>query len=137
MKANELRQLIREEVKKLIASKGKKQSLKEGFSWERKQGKPLPTIAEVQAEYQKKKKLKEDSEDSWGNEEDYGTKDLDSSKGGVDNSMNKIHAALVKIQKEMDKLFTDFKSGLINKDIYVSKRKVLQSKRDKLEASLI
>jgi hypothetical protein len=133
MKANELRQLIREEVKKLIASKGKKTSLKEGYSWERKAGKPLPTIAEVQAEYQKKKKLKEDS---WGSDDDYGSKDLDSSKGGTDNSLNKIHSSLVKVQKQMDKLLTDFKAGRITKDIYISKRKPLQAQRDKLEKSL-
>jgi hypothetical protein len=135
MKANELRQLIREEVKKLITSK-KKKSLNENFSWQRKPGKPLPTIAEVQAEYQKKKKLKEESDDTWYKDE-MGGNDLDSSKGGTDNSMNKIHSSLVKVQKEMDKLFADFKSGVINKDIYVSKRKVLQTKRDKLEASLM
>ena len=134
MKTTELRQLIREEVRKIIASKSRKGTLKEGYSWERKPGKPLPTIAEVQAEYQKK--LSEASEDSWGNDEDYGTKELDSTKGGTDNSMNKIHAALVKVHKEMDALLASYKSGKITKDAYVAKRKPLQVKRDKLELSL-
>ena len=136
MRLSEFRQLIREEVKKLRASKGKQQSLQESFSWERQPGKPLPTLSDVREAYQKKKKLKEESEDSWGNEEDYGTKDLDSSKGGVDNSLNKQHTQLVKLQKEMDKLLADFKAGKITKDIYVSKRKPLQKKRDAIEATL-
>jgi len=137
MTANDLRKLIREEIKKIVSlKKTGKTSLKEGFSWERKPGKPLPTIAEVQAEYQKKKKLKEESEDSWGSDDDYGSKDLDSSKGGTDNSLNKTHSSLVKLQKEMDKLLADFKAGKITKDIYVSKRKPLQKKRDSIEATL-
>lgn len=123
MKVNELRQLIREEVKKLRASKGKKQSLQESFSWQRQPGKPLPTLSDVREAYQKKKKLKEDS---WGNEEDYGTKDLDSSKGGTDNSLNKVHSNLVKVQKQMDKLLADFKAGTITRDNYIAKRKPLQ-----------
>jgi hypothetical protein len=134
MNATELRILIREEVKKVIASK-KKKSLNENFSWQRKPGKPLPTIAEVQAEYQKKKKLKEESDDTWYKDE-MGGNDLDSSKGGTDTSMNKIHSQLVKVQKEMDKLFADFKAGRVTKDNYVSKRKMLQNKRNKLEATL-
>lgn len=133
MKVNELRQLIREEVKKLRTSKGKKQSLQESFSWQRQPGKPLPTLSDVREAYQKKKKLKEDS---WGNEEDYGTKDLDSSKGGVDNSLNKVHSNLVKVQKQMDKLLADFKAGTITRDNYIAKRKPLQAQRDKLEKSL-
>lgn len=133
MQVNELRQLIREEVKKLRASKGKKQSLQESFSWQRQPGKPLPTLSDVREAYQKKKKLKEDS---WGNEEDYGTKDLDSSKGGTDNSLNKVHSNLVKVQKQMDKLLADFKAGTITRDNYIAKRKPLQAQRDKLEKSL-
>jgi hypothetical protein len=205
MTANDLRKLIREEIKKIVSSaKTGKTSLKEGFSWERKPGKPLPTIAEVQAEYQKKKKLKESresqldvasvvlairskqnpgvdvlndfmdwliwnpaaedtvydlahgedavkafekwssmeesvneaSEDSWGSDDDYGSKDLDSSKGGTDNSMNKVHSGLVKVQKQMEKLLADFKAGKMSKDNYISKRKPLQAQRDKLEKSL-
>ncbi|NBW58312.1 hypothetical protein EBR43_11155, partial [bacterium] len=91
MNSTELRQLIREEVKKVIASKVKKTSLKEGYAWERQPGKPLPTIKDVQEAFQKNQSLQtEDHEDSWGHEDDYGTKDLDSSKGGTDSSMNKI-----------------------------------------------
>ena len=36
----------------------------------------------------------------------------------------------------MDKLLADFKAGKITKDIYVSKRKPLQKKRDSIEATL-
>ena len=38
----------------------KLKSLLEGYAWERKPGKPLPTLAEVQAEY--RKKLTEDDD---------------------------------------------------------------------------
>jgi hypothetical protein len=38
----------------------KLKTLLEGFAWERKEGKPLPTMAEVQAEYEKK--LQEDAQ---------------------------------------------------------------------------
>jgi hypothetical protein len=137
MKSTELRQLIREEVKKVIASKGKKTSLKEGYAWERQPGKPLPTIKDVQEAFQKKQDLQTEAhEDSWGHEDDYGTKDLDSSKGGTDSSMNKIHTALTKVHKEMDTLLNAYKAGKITKDTYVAKRKPLQAKRDKLELSL-
>ena len=37
-----------------------KSLLGEGFAWERKSGKPLPTLAEVQAEYARK--LQEETE---------------------------------------------------------------------------
>ena len=40
----------------------KLKSLLEGFAWERKDGKPLPTLAEVQAEYEAKKELEEANE---------------------------------------------------------------------------
>ena len=209
MNTTELRSLIREEAKRILAAKkvnksNAKTSLKEGFAWERQPGKPLPTIADVQAAFQKKKKLKEAREsqldvasvvlairskqnpgvdvlndfmdwliwnpaaedtvydlahgedpvkafekwssmdesvneaheDSWGHEDDYGTKDLDSSKGGTDSSMNKIHSDLTKVHKEMDTLLASFKAGKITKDTYVAKRKPLQAKRDKLELSL-
>jgi hypothetical protein len=36
-----------------------KSLLKEGFAWERKAGKPLPTIQEVMDEYEAKKETKE------------------------------------------------------------------------------
>jgi uncharacterized protein YdaT len=136
MKSTELRSLIREEIKKILTAKRAtvKTSLKEGYAWERKPGKPLPTLAEVQAEHLKN--LKEEEDDTWNKEDDYGSKDLDSSKGGTDSSMNKIHSALVKVQKEMDKVLADYKAGKITKDHYIAKRKPLQAKRDKLENSL-
>ncbi len=40
----------------------KLKSLLEGYAWERKDGKPLPTLAEVQAEYEAKKELEEADE---------------------------------------------------------------------------
>lgn len=40
----------------------KLKSLLEGFAWERKEGKPLPTLAEVQAEYEAKKEIEEADE---------------------------------------------------------------------------
>lgn len=133
MNNTELRVLIREEIKRVISSK-RKRSLNENYAWQRKPGKPLPTMEDVREAYEKK--MKEASEDdSWYKTDDSGP-DLDSSKGGTDNSMNKAHSQLIKVQKEMDKLFSDFKAGKINKDIYVSKRKALQAKRNKLEDSL-
>lgn len=39
-----------------------KSLLSEGFAWERKNGKPLPTLAEVQAEYEKNQSVSDDFE---------------------------------------------------------------------------
>lgn len=63
--------------------------------------------------------------------------DLDQSKGGVDNSLNKVHKQLLKVQQDMNTLFKDFKSGKITKDVYVAKRKPLQTLRAKLENDLL
>ena len=41
-----------------------KSLLKEGFAWERKAGKPLPTIQEVMDEYEAKKETKEPIEET-------------------------------------------------------------------------
>lgn len=149
MDTKELRGLIREEIKKVIASKAStvakkktgnitvKGSLKEGFAWERVPGKPLPTLKEVQAAYQAKlAEAGEDEPDEWEKPTNDGLNDLDNSKGGTDNSLNRAHSALLKLQKEMDKLLNDYKRGAITKDIYVAKRKPLQDKRAKLEAAL-
>ena len=149
MDTKELRGLIREEIKKVIASKAGtvakkktgnitvKGSLKEGFAWERVPGKPLPTLKEVQAAYQAKlAEAGEDEPDEWEKPTNDGSVDLDSQKGGADNSMNKVHGALLKVQKEMDKLLADYKAGRITKDIYVAKRKPLQAKRATLENAL-
>lgn len=56
---------------------------------------------------------------------------------GVDTSMDKVAKALSAVQKKLDQMFADFKMGKMNKDEYMSKRKELQAKRDKLNAALI
>jgi hypothetical protein len=45
--------------------------------------------------------------------------------------------ALSAVQKKLDQMFADFKMGKMNKDEYMSKRKDLQAKRDKLNAALM
>jgi hypothetical protein len=62
---------------------------------------------------------------------------LDQSKGGVDNSLNKIYKQLFKVQQDMTKLFNDYRDGIITKDQYVAKRKPLQALRTKLENDLL
>jgi hypothetical protein len=62
---------------------------------------------------------------------------LDNSKGGTDNSFNKIHRQLLKLQTQMNMLFVDFKNGKIDQDTYVQKRKPLQDLRNKLEYQLL
>jgi uncharacterized protein (DUF3084 family) len=62
--------------------------------------------------------------------------ELDQAKGGTDNTYNKIHKQLLKVQTEMNKLFADFKAGKVDKNVYVAKRKQLQAQRTKLENSL-
>lgn len=61
---------------------------------------------------------------------------LDNSKGGTDNSFNKIHRQLLKLQTQMNMLFVDFKAGKIDQDTYILKRKPLQDLRNKLEYQL-
>lgn len=56
---------------------------------------------------------------------------------GVDTSMDKVAKALSAVQKKLDQMFADFKMGKMSKDEYMSKRKDLQAKRDKLNAALI
>lgn len=56
---------------------------------------------------------------------------------GIDTSMDKISKALSTVQKKLDQMFADFKMGEMSKDEYMSKRKELQAKRDKLNAALI
>lgn len=61
---------------------------------------------------------------------------LDNSRGGTDNSFNKVHRQLLKLQTQMNMLFVDFKNGKIDQDTYVVKRKPLQDLRNKLEYQL-
>ena len=56
---------------------------------------------------------------------------------GVDTSMDKVAKALSAVQKKLDQMFADFKMGKMDKDEYMSKRKELQAKRDKLNAALM
>jgi hypothetical protein len=62
---------------------------------------------------------------------------LDNSKGGTDNSMNKIHRQLLKLQTQMNELMVLWKDGKMDLKTYVAKRKPLQDLRNKLEASLV
>lgn len=62
---------------------------------------------------------------------------LDNSKGGTDNSMNKVHRQLLKLQTQMNQLMTLWKDGKMDIKTYVAKRKPLQDLRNKLEASLV
>lgn len=55
---------------------------------------------------------------------------------GFDTSYDKLHDDLANVQRDMTKLFADFKQGKIQKDQYVVKRKELQKKRDNLEKQL-
>lgn len=61
---------------------------------------------------------------------------LDQSKGGVDNSLNKVHRSLLKLQTEMNKLMSDWKEGKLSKEEYIKKRIPLQTKRNALEKQL-
>ena len=70
-----------------------KSLLSEGFAWERKAGKPLPTLSEVQAEYERNLKENEDAKpdfrdvDGDGNETE-SWKDAEKDKlkeGSIDN----------------------------------------------------
>ena len=63
--------------------------------------------------------------------------ELDQAKGGTDTSMDKVQKTLLKLQKEMDKLFADYKSGKLDAKTYAMKRKPLQAQRNKLEADLL
>ena len=56
---------------------------------------------------------------------------------GVDTSMDKVSKALSAVQKKLDQMFADFKMGKLSKEEYMSQRKDLQAKRDKLNAALM
>lgn len=62
---------------------------------------------------------------------------LDNSKGGTDNSMNKVHRQLLKLQTAMNDLMVQWKSGAIDTQTYIQKRKPLQDQRNALERSLV
>ena len=61
---------------------------------------------------------------------------LDQSAGGVDNSMNRIHRALLKLQTQMNELMLAWKNGDMSTEEYIAKRKPFQDKRNQLERSL-
>jgi hypothetical protein len=62
---------------------------------------------------------------------------LNNSKGGTDNSLNKVHRQLLKLQTQMNELMLQWKDGKMDTKAYVAKRKPLQDLRNKLEASLL
>lgn len=62
---------------------------------------------------------------------------LDQSKGGTDNSLNKVHRQLLKIQTQMNELMMMWKDGKIDTKTYITKRKAMQDVRNKLEANLL
>lgn len=63
----------------------KLKTLLEGFAWERKPGKPLPTLAEVQAEYEKNKAVSHSNE----------------SLDDVSEESNPVKAKIAKLEKEL------------------------------------
>jgi len=75
-------------------------------------------------------------EDTFNAPSEFDMEDDDSMMGGADTSFDKIQAGLINVQSKMDSLLAGFKSGAVSKDMYVAKRKMLQSMRDKLEAQL-
>jgi len=78
----------------------------------------------------------EEAPDTWYSDDTEDTEKMDFPSGGADTSFDKIQAGLVNVQSKMDSLLAGFKSGNVSKDMYVAKRKMLQSMRDKLEAQL-
>ncbi len=67
--------------------------------------------------------------------EDDDHESIDDKKPGTDNSMDKLHAAILDNQKKQDILFKQYKNDVIEKDEYITIRKALQARRAKLEAS--
>jgi hypothetical protein len=107
-----LKDLIKEEIAKVLAEQSKAKSGKS-------------------ANY-KTSKMKESVESAF--EDGFA---LDNSKGGTDNSLNKIHRQLLKLQTQMNELMLQWKNGKMDTKAYVAKRKPLQDLRNKLEASLL
>lgn len=82
----------------------KLKSLLEGFAWERKDGKPLPTLAEVQAEYEAKQKTELESS-------------VDESAAYDDASENELASYISKLSAELSNETNPAKIKLITQDI--------------------
>ena len=93
----------------------KLKSLLEGFAWERKDGKPLPTLAEVQAEYEAKQKAELESS-------------VDESAAYDDASENELASYISKLSTELSNETDPAKIKLIKQDIADVKQKLEDKK---------
>jgi hypothetical protein len=89
----------------------KLKSLLEGFAWERKDGKPLPTLAEVQAEYEAKQKA-----------------ELDEKAAYDDASENELASYISKLSTELSNETNPDKIKLLKQDIADVKQKLKDKK---------
>jgi ribosomal protein L29 len=89
----------------------KLKSLLEGFAWERKEGKPLPTLAEVQAEYEAKQKA-----------------ELDETAAYDDASENELASYISKLSTELSNETNPDKIKLLKQDIADVKQKLKDKK---------
>lgn len=93
----------------------KLKSLLEGFAWERKDGKPLPTLAEVQAEYEAKQKTELESS-------------VNESAAYDDASENELASYISKLSTELSNETDPAKIKLIKQDIADVKQKLEDKK---------
>ena len=96
----------------------KLKSLLEGFAWERKNGKPLPTLAEVQAEYEANQKTQSES-------------DVTESTAYDNASKNELALYISKLTTELNNETDPAKIKLIKQDIADVKQKL----KDKYSSS--
>ena len=92
-----------------------KSLLNEGFAWERKDGKPLPTLAEVQAEYEANQKTELESS-------------VDESAAYDDASENELASYISKLSTELSNETDPAKIKLIKQDIADVKQKLEDKK---------
>lgn len=90
----------------------KLKSLLEGFAWERKPGKPLPTLSEVQAEYEAKKDIDEKTE----------------SEAYDDASANELASYISQLSTELSNETDPAKIKMIKQDIADVKQKLNNKK---------
>lgn len=93
----------------------KLKSLLEGFAWERKDGKSLPTLAEVQAEYEAKQKAELQSS-------------VDESAAYDDASANELASYISKLSTELSNETDPAKIKMIKQDIADVKQKLKDKK---------
>ena len=93
----------------------KLKTLLEGFAWERKDGKPLPTLAEVQAEYEANQKTELESS-------------VDESAAYDDASENELASYISKLSTELSNETDPAKIKLIKQDIADVKQKLEDKK---------